>query len=201
METLTLLTLILIGAWLVKSSEQRRRIALLGGQLGNYQIEKLMENLTDGYLRCLGEDAAERREQVWRLLDTTEQKLADQFQNFATEFARLPEQETRVSRLPVAIPYLQTLLPATTFDLRALFAIHARGIAAVARNERGRAPKAKAFMMSAELFLMQHSCHWYCKSRSVASARLLARHQTSHAQVLDAVSPETREAYRALTGV
>lgn len=201
METLTLLTLILIGAWLVKSSEQRRRIALLGGQLGNYQIEKLMENLTDGYLRCLGEDDAERREQVWRLLDTTEQKLADQFRNFATEFARLPEQESRVSRLPVAIPYLQTLLPATTFDLRALFAIHARGIAAVAGNERGRTPRAKAFMMSAELFLMQHSCHWYCKSRSVASARLLARHQTSHAQVLDAVSPETREAYRALTGI
>jgi len=55
--------------------------------------------------------------------------------------------------------------------------------------------------MSAELFLMQHSCHWFCRSRAVASARLQARHQTSHAQVLAAVSPATREAYRKLTGV
>jgi len=47
---------------------------------------------------------------------------------------------------------------------------------------------------------MQHSCHWYCKSKAVASARLMARHKTSHAQVLDAVSPETRKAYAGLTG-
>ena len=33
--------------------------------------------------------------------------------------------------------------------------------------------------MSAELFLMQHTCHWYCRSRAVASARMLARHKTS----------------------
>ena len=57
-----------------------------------------------------------------------------------------------------------------------------------------------AFTMSAELFLMQHSCHWYCKSKTVASARMLARHQTSYEQLLDAVSPETRSAYAALTG-
>jgi hypothetical protein len=200
MEFLTLVALFAIGAFLVKSAEQRRRILLLGHQLGNFQIEKLMESLTDGYLRCLGEQDAQRREQIWRLLDSNEEKLADQFQRFAGDFARLDEKETRVSRLPVALPYLQQIAPATTFDLRALFAIHARGIAAVARNESGRAPKAKAFMMSAELFLMQHTCHWFCKSKTVASARLLARHQTRYAQVLDAVSPETRAAYRTLTG-
>jgi hypothetical protein len=54
--------------------------------------------------------------------------------------------------------------------------------------------------MSAELFLLQHTCHWYCKSKTVASARMLARHQTSYDQLLAAVSPETRNAYRTLTG-
>ena len=50
----------------------------------------------------------------------------------------------------------------------------------------------------AELFLMQHTCHWYCKSKPVASARLMARHQTGYAQVIDAVDPATRRAYLAL---
>lgn len=200
METLTLVTLIVIGAYLVKSQHQRQRIALLGSHLGHYQIEKLMENLTEGYLRCLGEDDPERRAQIWRLLDSTEEKLSAQFDSFAAEFARIGEKEARVSKLPLALPFAPQLFPGATFDLRQAFAIHARGIAAVMRNERHRAPKAKAFMMSAELFLMQHSCHWYCKSKAVASARLLARHQTSYQQVLDAVSPETRKAYGELTG-
>ncbi|RYF40240.1 MAG: hypothetical protein EOO25_13080, partial [Comamonadaceae bacterium] len=69
-----------------------------------------------------------------------------------------------------------------------------------AANDQGRSPRDKAFVMSAELFLMQHSCHWFCKSRAVASARLLVRHKTSYEQVLDAVSPETRRAYRELVG-
>ncbi|MDZ4361403.1 MAG: hypothetical protein U1B84_34175, partial [Variovorax sp.] len=63
-----------------------------------------------------------------------------------------------------------------------------------------RSPKSKAFTMSAELFLMQHTCHWFCKSKAVASARMLTRHQTSYEQLLEAVSPETRNAYRALVG-
>ena len=200
METLTLVTLIVIGAYLVNSQQQRRRIALLGSHLGHYQIEKLMENLTEGYLRCLGEDDAERRAQIWGLLDSTEEKLSAQFDSFAAEFAQVGEKEARVSKLPLALPFAQQLFPAATFDLRQAFAIHARGIAGVMRNEAQRSPKAKAYMMSAELFLMQHSCHWYCKSKAVASARLLARHKTSHAQVLDAVSPETRKAYAGLTG-
>ncbi|MDM0021575.1 hypothetical protein [Variovorax saccharolyticus] len=200
METFTLVTLIVIGAYFVNAQQQRRRIALLGSHLGHFQIEKLMENLTEGYLRCLGEDDPERREQIWRLLDTTEEKLSGQFDSFAAEFAQVGEQEARVSKLPLALPFAQQLLPGASFDLRQAFAIHARGIAGVMRNERQRPPKAKAFMMSAELFLMQHSCHWYCKSKTVASARLLARHKTSYEQVLDAVSPETRKAYGELTG-
>ncbi|MNK93744.1 hypothetical protein D3C87_1139190 [compost metagenome] len=200
MEILTLVALIAAGFYILKSKEQRQRIALLGRHLGRYQIEKLMESLTQGYLRCLGEDDAERRQQIWHLLDATEEKLAGQFETFAAELAREPEADTRVSRLPVALPFATTLFPSASFDLREALRIHARGIAGVAKNAAGRSPKSKAFTMSAELFLMQHTCHWFCKSKAVASARMLARHQTSYEQLLDAVSPETREAYRALVG-
>ena len=52
--------------------------------------------------------------------------------------------------------------------------------------------------MTAELFLMQHSCHWFCKSKTVASARMLARHKTSYDQLVQSVSPDTRRAYLRL---
>ncbi|HEY2256986.1 MAG TPA: hypothetical protein VGI11_15215 [Variovorax sp.] len=198
MEYLSLVMLIVLGTQLLKSNDQRQRIALLGSHLGKYQIEKLMENLTEGYLRWLGEADAERREQIWRLLNTTEEKLSAQFDSFAAGFARVDAAEARVSRIPVAIPYAPRLVPGASFDLRQAFALHARGIGAAMRNEARQSAKAKAFTMSAELFLMQHTCHWYCKSKTVASARLLARHQTSYQQVVDAVSPETRSAYLAL---
>ena len=200
MEIFTLVMLIVIGATILKSSEQRQRIALLASHLGKYQIEKLMENLTEGYLRCLGENDAERREQIWALLDNSEEKLSAQFSSFAAEFSRLDEAPTRVSKFPIGIPYATRLLPAATFDVRKAFAIHARGITAVMRNDLHRSAKDKAFTMSAELFLMQHSCHWFCKSKVVASARMLTRHKTSYQQLVDAVSPETRSAYLALVG-
>jgi hypothetical protein len=200
MEFLILAILIVVGISILKSSDQRRRIVLLGSHLAHYQIEKLMEGLTEGYLRCLGEDDAERRAQIWGVLDSTEHTLSVQFDSFAAEFARVDGRETRVSKLPVSIPYAHQLFPAATFDLRKALAIHAQGISEVTRNSEHRSPKAKAFMMTAELFLMQHTCHWYCKSKTVASARLLARHQTAYQQVIGAVSPGTRSAYLALIG-
>jgi hypothetical protein len=57
-----------------------------------------------------------------------------------------------------------------------------------------------AFTISAELFLMQHTCHWFCKSKTVASARVLARHKTTYEQLVAAVAPDTRAAYCALVG-
>jgi hypothetical protein len=45
---------------------------------------------------------------------------------------------------------------------------------------------------------MQHSCHWFCRSKTIASARMLAQHQTRHEQALEAVSPETHQAYLAV---
>jgi len=200
MEILTLTALIFFGAYLIKTREQKRRVVLLASHLGNYQIERLMENLTEGYLRCLGEDDPERREQIWNLLATTEQTLAGQFTRFAAEFSKVGEADARVSKFPIALPFAHLLLPGGSFDMREAIAIHARGIADAAANSAQRTPKSKAYTMSAELFLMQHSCHWFCRSKAVASARLLARHKTSHAQVLDAVSTATRRAYGALTG-
>jgi hypothetical protein len=48
---------------------------------------------------------------------------------------------------------------------------------------------------------MQHTCHWYCRSKRIASARLLRRHKPTHEQVLASVAPQTRRAYGALTGL
>ncbi|MCH8856182.1 MAG: hypothetical protein IIA03_08100, partial [Proteobacteria bacterium] len=76
---------LVLGFQYLKSQEQRRRIALLGGYLSQYQIEKLMENLTQGYLRALGEDDSDRRAQIWSMLGTAEQELSSQFSRFAED--------------------------------------------------------------------------------------------------------------------
>ncbi len=192
---------LIAGAFMYfKQRDQRQRIRLLGSVLSRYDIEKLMEGLTDGYLRALAQGEAERQTQVWSFLATQEVKLAEQFEAFAAEFARQAEPATRVSRWPIAIPYAAMMFPVATFDLRRAFTVHAQGIAALVRGSGEVDPKRRAFTLSAELFLMQHTCHWYCRSKTVASARLLARHKTSYAQVLYSVSPATRQAYAALVG-
>jgi hypothetical protein len=194
--------LILGGAafWLLKRADQQQRIALLGATLARFDIEKLMESLTDGYLRALGEEDAERQAQVWSYLAVQEQTLSEQFSAFAAEFATQGADQAQVSTLPIALPFAARWWPGGTFDARAAFSLHARGLAAVVENRAGLSPKTKAFTLSAELFLMQHSCHWFCRSRAVASARLMARHKTSYAQVLKSVSGDTREAYVRLVG-
>lgn len=189
---------LVIGVVVLNNRDQRRRIALLGSHLARYDIEKLMEGLTEGYLRALGESDAERQAQVWSFLDTQEVKLRDQFLSFAAEFANEDAALTRVSKLPVALPWVTTLLPAATFDVRQAFAIHAQAIADAVDNRAQRSQKAKAYTLSAELFLMQHTCHWFCRSKAVASARLLARHKTPYAQVLASVAPATRTRYETV---
>ena len=77
-------------------------------------------------------------------------------------------------------------------------AIHAHAIRQAVHGEAEQAPKSRAFTISAELFLMQHTCHWFCKSKAVASARMLERHKTSYEQLLASVAPATATAYRAL---
>ena len=198
MDILILALFISAGTFMLNAKEQRKRIALLGSHLANYQIEKLMETLTGGYLRALGETQDERRNQIWSMLSTTESQLSDQFGRFAAEFGRLNADATRVSRLAIALPFAEKILPSLTFDMRQALAIHARGIAHVAQNTSHMTPRDRAFMMSAELFLMQHTCHWFCKSKTVASARMLARHKTPHDQLVASVSAETRNAYVAM---
>jgi len=189
---------LVLGFQYLKSQEQRRRIALLGGYLSQYQIEKLMENLTQGYLRALGEDDPDRRAQIWSMLGTAEQELSSQFSRFAEDFAKVWNGQTQVSTLAFAFPYADRLFPRATFDVRHAFAIHAQGMATVAENRAGLSLRDKAYTMTAEVLLMQHTCHWFCRSKAVVSARMLARHQTRYEQLLDAVSPATRQAYGAL---
>lgn len=198
MDILTLTTLIAIGGYFLTRQQQHQRIALLGRHLGHYQIEKLMEALMQGYLRALDESAPERRDQIWHLLHLTETQLCEQFQNFATDFARVDEVSARVSRWAIALPFATRLFPRASFDMRKALAIHAQGIARAVANPEDPSPKDRAYTLSAELLLMQHTCHWFCKSRSIASARMLARHQTPHAQLVAAVAPQTRKAYLAL---
>ncbi|HSV54167.1 MAG TPA: hypothetical protein VLJ57_18760 [Burkholderiaceae bacterium] len=200
MELFLLAAFVAFVIWKLRSQDQGRRIALLGSHLSMYQIEKNMETLTQGYLRALGENDPDRREQVFGLLHSTEQALGDQFSRFAAEFALAQEADTRVSKLPFHIPFAARLFPLATFDVRKALAIHARGIARAAEGGGHSSPKDLAFTMSAELFLMQHTCHWFCKSKTVASARMWARHQTSYEQLIAAVAPDTRAAYCALIG-
>ena len=188
------------GAYSLKAKTQKRRIALLATHLGQYQVEKLMETLTQGYLRALGEKEPERQAQIFNLLASSEQQLCEQFDRFVAGFAKIETHDALVSTFPVFIPEAQRFFPANTFDMRQMLAVHGQGIRRVINNQAQLAPKSRAFMLSAELFLMQHSCHWYCRSKTVASGRMLARHQTSHVQLLAAVSSETRQAYGALVG-
>jgi len=60
--------------------------------------------------------------------------------------------------------------------------------------------KRMAFTMTAELLLLQHTCHWFCKTRTIASMRLMARQKTSYEQVMKSVSASTLSAYQRLIG-
>lgn len=199
MNLFPLAILAVIALWFVRAKDQRQRIALLASHLGPHQIEKHMETLTQGYLRALGEADAQRRDQIFSMLQSTEQALAAQMRALAVDFAKVDAAHARVSRLPLYLPWLTRLLPAATFDMRQALVVHADGIGRMVEAVDLPA-RERAFTLSAELFLLQHTCHWFCKSRMVASARMLARHQTAYAQLVQSVSAPTRAAYQALVG-
>jgi hypothetical protein len=201
MEMVMLMGLAALIAFVQKNREQSRRIVLLAEHLRAHPIEKLMGQLIEGYLRALGESDLSRRESIWQLLSSQQASLADHLQQLHNSMARGNAAAWRTSRWPLALPWVNQLLPAQCFDFRDLVAVHARGIAEVHANAEGLSPRDQAFRMSAELFLFQHTCHWFCRSQAVASARLVMRHHTPHTQVLASVSPNTRAAYRAITGL
>lgn len=200
MDPFLIASLLACGAlFSVNGHQQRQRISLLARHLGPLHIEKLMETLTQGYLRALGERDAERQTQVFAVLEPSEAQLSGQLNQLAREFAAVSPEESRASALPVCLPFATTLLPSATFDMRKLLAVHANAVARALQADPSVTRRDRAFRVSAELFLLQHSCHWFCKSRTLASARMQARHQTSYPQLLAAVSPETRKAYQAVT--
>ena len=181
--------------WL-NHQDRRKRTALLASHLQPFQIERLMQQLTEAYMRALGETDLERQTQVLQLQQEAEQQLARQFQELARSFGQLAAPQARTLKL--ALPGIDKLLPQSTFDTRRVLQVHADGIGRAVRNEAGRSPRDKAFTLMAEMFLMQHSCHWFCRSKTIASARMLAQHKTHYEQALDAVSPDTRDAYLAV---
>lgn len=198
MELLVLVVMVASVCYFLQRRDERKRIALLASHLGQYQIEKLMETLTQGYMRALGESDPARQAQIWSMLSTSENALCEQFKRLVVGFARVDAAQAQVSKLPVSIFYTGKWLPDSTFDLRKVLSTHANGICQAIHDSQGRGAKDKAFTLLAELFLMQHTCHWFCKSKAVASARLMLRHQTPYAKVLESVAPSTRQAYCAL---
>lgn len=198
MDLLAPLLFFAIGAFVIKNTEQRQRIAWLGAVLGPIKIEKSMETLATGYMRALAESDPERSGPIWRMLEGTEATLVHQLTRLSSDILVLTPAEARVSRWPLALPLATRLLPNATFDLREAARIHAQGIAMGVANAEGLPRKQQARRLLAEMFLFQHTCHWYCRSKQVASARLLVRHQTTHAQALALVSPQTRHALEAL---
>ncbi len=198
LDTLEIISLLAVAGmalhWL-NQQDRRQRTALLASHLQPFQIERLMQQLTEGYMRALGEDDAARQAQVLQLQEEAEQQLARQFQDLARAWAQLPAPQARTLKL--ALPGIDKVLPQATFDTRRIMQIHADGIDRAVRNVACQSPRDKAFTVMAEMFLMQHSCHWFCRSKTIASARMLAQHKTHYEQALDAVSPETRQAYLA----
>jgi|SRR5690606_24514928 len=174
---------------------QRRRIALLGSHLSGLQLERHMATLTEGYLRAISADTESRQLQVLETFAQTERALAAQVRTLARSMQKEGTQATRMSVLRACVPHIERVLPAVTRDLRALLEIHAEGLRHVVDNEKNLEPKDRAFCLSAELFLFQHSCHWFCKSRGVADARLILSHKVDYRKVLDSVSDVTRSAY------
>jgi hypothetical protein len=195
---LTIATLLAL-LWMAKGSVQQRRIALLAQALSGHTIEKDIETRSEGYLRALGESDQSRRDQIQDLLRTTEQSLCRQVRRVATAFADVDPAATRVSKLPVWLPFASSI--AGSFDMRDALRVHAEGICRAIDRDPAVPAKERAFAISAEMLLMQHTCHWFCRSKSVASARLLARHRTSYEQVVAAILPQTRSDYLRLVSL
>ncbi|ANY61320.1 hypothetical protein [Comamonas aquatica] len=202
MDFLTWIIVGSIGIYVLQGMEHRRRVRLLGAHLAPTQVEKLMGGLIEGYMRALDEKEPERRQQVWAILDNSEKTLADQLQRLADSFAQENAQDTRVSTLPLALPYFDRLVPAHTFDMREALRMHARAVrdACAPDGVDPATRKRMAFTMTAELLLLQHTCHWFCKTRTIASMRLMARQKTTYEQVLQSVSRNTLAAYKKLVG-
>lgn len=196
MEFFSLFILVILAMQTLNRRVQRERTSRLAEHLQPYNIEQSMEQLTNAYLRALGENDPERQHQIWQLQAPVETRLVEDFVSLAASFARLPPPLARTPK--VAIPYLEKLVPQASFDMRKALAIHAEGIGRAVRNSDQLDEKGRAFRILAEMLLMQHTCHWFCRGKAVASARMIARHQTPYDKALASVDPITRHDYLKL---
>lgn len=195
MET-TLTLLMVVAAWQVlRIRYQRTHIALLGRHLANFQLERHMETLTQGYTRAIQTEDEIRQVQILETFGQTERAVATQVQSLADAMQKEDAQAAGMGALFFCVPYAERFLPVVSRDFRKLLHIHATGLRHAVDNDDGWDPKKRAYHLSAELYLFQHSCHWFCKSRAVANARLLMRHQVNHDKVLESVSAATRSSY------
>jgi len=193
---IVLILLIIIAAWhIMRVRYQRTHIALLARHLSTLQLERHMETLTQGYVRAIREENASRQLQILETYAQTERAVATQVNTLANSLSKETREAASLCTLPLCLPYAERYALSLTRDFRELLNIHAAGLRHVVDNESGLDPKTRAFHLSAELYLLQHSCHWFCKSRAVADARLMLRHQVDHKKTLDSVSPLTRNAY------
>ncbi|THU05304.1 hypothetical protein E9531_01815 [Lampropedia puyangensis] len=191
------LLLVLTGLWLVlRARYQAQRVAFLGRHLAGLQVEKHMETLTQGYLRAIREQDVVRQSQIWETFEGSERGVAGQVERLAEAIAKESDAMTRMGRWALCVPYIERFAAPLTLDFKRLLQLHALGIRQVVDNQQGLGAKERAYQLSAELFLLQHSCHWYCKSRTIADARLVARHQVNHAKVLASVFAQTRAQYQ-----
>ncbi|MCD0503462.1 hypothetical protein [Bordetella petrii] len=196
MDVALILLAVFVVWQVLRARYQRSKIALLGRHLANLQLERHMETLTQGYTRAIHEDSESRQLQVLETFAQTERAVAAQVQTLASSMQKDGPQATRMGALSFCVPYGERFLPAAALrDFGALLHIHAAGLRHAVDNVDSWDPKTRAFHLSAELYLLQHSCHWFCKSRTVADARLLVRHQVKHQKVLESVSEVTRSAY------
>jgi hypothetical protein len=188
--------LVLVGLQVLRAKAQRERIGRLAAHLAPLQIEQLMQQIIQDYFRALAENDAQRQAQIWQLQGPAEQRLVQQVRSLAETFSKEPVEKARTLR--VAIPGIEKLLPQASFDTRKVLGIHAQAIADAVNNAQQRNPKERAFVILAEMYLLQHSCLWFCRSKTAASARLLAQHQTRYEQVLQSVDGQTQKAYQAV---
>ncbi len=194
-DFLLLLPIALVALWIARARQQQRRIAILARYMSGHNIERNIEALSQGYSRALGESDSASSEQVWAVLRGTEDVLCRQVRKLAEDFAGVEPTATRVSKFPIWLPRSPAF--DRSFDMREALRMHSSGICR-AVEEQGSSPKDRAFAILAETLLMQHTCHWYCRSKSVASARMLASHRTSYEQLVGGVFPQTRQEYLGL---
>lgn len=181
--------------WGLQRHDQARRIGFLSQHLDGLQLERHMQALTQGYLRVLAEDDAERRHQGWAGFSGIEAMAASQLETLVRRVSGAPNELTRMGKWLLHVPYIERLNVQATRDFKPLLRLHADGLREVVDNLAEQTPKQRAYRLSAELLLFQHSCHWFCKSRALADARLGAAHRVTHAKVLESVSDRTRQAY------